>query len=43
LALRSVWGKEYISSNLEQKLIESTNVQPSTKATLTQSQCWWLA
>jgi hypothetical protein len=39
LALRSVWGREYISSNLVQKLIESTNVQPSAIATLTQNQC----
>jgi hypothetical protein len=39
LALRSVWGRKYNSSNLVQKLIESTNVQPSTLATLTQNQC----
>jgi hypothetical protein len=29
--------RKYKRSNLVQKLIESTNVQPSNKATLTQS------
>jgi len=28
------------SSNLVQKLIETTNDQPSTKATMTQNQCY---
>jgi hypothetical protein len=32
--------KKYKSSNLAQKLIESTNVQPSTKAPLLPNPCW---
>jgi hypothetical protein len=37
--LAKVGFRKHQSSNLVQKLIENTNVQPSTKATLTQNQC----
>ena len=40
LGLAKVGIKKYKSSNLAQKLIESTNVQPSTKAPLLPNPCW---
>jgi hypothetical protein len=42
LGLAKVGIKKYQSSNLVQKLIESTNVQPSTKAPLLPNPCYRL-
>ena len=43
LGLAKVGFRKHQSSNLVQKLIECTNVQPSTKAPLLPNPCWWLA
>ena len=43
LGLAKVGIKKYQSSNLAQKLIESTNVQPSTKAPLLPNPCYAFA
>jgi len=43
LGLAKVGFKKYQSSNLVQKLIESTNVQPSNKAPLLPNACYVFA
>jgi len=40
LGLAKVGFRKHQSSNLVQKLIETTNVQPSTKAPLLPNPCW---
>jgi hypothetical protein len=41
LGLAKVGFRKHQSSNLVQKLIESTNLQPSNKAPLLPNPCWW--